>query len=361
MKKIVNTRRRERISKKGVPPGSTIYLGDQRTHNVTIDHYCYSPSENRVQKNIAVDKLPKAPMSVNHWIDVNGIHDTDLINGVCKHYGVHALTVEDLVNTFQRPKCEEIDDYIFVTVKMIHLNNETEDELDLKEEQVSFILKDHLLVSFQERPGDVFETIRNRIKIDDSQLRRKRTDYLLFLLLDIIIDHYLEIIDRYDSITRELEEELMTHKDSSSAIDTIQMIKGHLGTLRKYILPIREVISKLSRIENTLIHSESKKYFNDVLDHVQQVNEQIEFLKDQNSTQREMHFTNMNLRMNRVMEALTIVTAIFIPLSFIASVYGMNFDNMPELHTKYGYFFVLAFMAIVATLMILYFKRKKWM
>jgi magnesium transporter len=226
---------------------------------------------------------------------------------------------------------------------------------------VSFLLKDHLLISFQEKPGDVFDPIRDRIKNEESQLRRKGADYLLFLLLDIIVDHYLEVIERYEIVTREIEDEVMTQKVESTTINTIQVIKGHLGTLRRYVLPLREVVTKLVRTESDLIKFENKKYFNDVLDHIHQVTEQIDFLRDQNTSQREMHFTNMNLRMNKVMETLTIVTAIFIPLTFIVGVYGMNFDYMPELNMKYGYFAILAFMAFISILMIIYFRRKKWM
>jgi magnesium transporter len=361
MKKVVNQRRRNRVSKKGQPPGAPIYLGDSKNHNVEVNLFSYTQSGFSGRKNVDMDKLPELPSTTNHWIDVNGIHDTELVAAISKKYGIHSLTLEDLVNTFQRPKCDEIDDYIFVIVKMVYLNDETADELDLVEEQVSFLLKDHLLISFQEKPGDVFDPIRDRIKNEESQLRRKGADYLLFLLLDIIVDHYLEVIERYEIVTREIEDEVMTQKVESTTINTIQVIKGHLGTLRRYVLPLREVVTKLVRTESDLIKFENKKYFNDVLDHIHQVTEQIDFLRDQNTSQREMHFTNMNLRMNKVMETLTIVTAIFIPLTFIVGVYGMNFDYMPELNMKYGYFAILAFMAFISILMIIYFRRKKWM
>ena len=293
------------------------------------------------------------------WIDVSAIYDTKLIENICEKFQIHFLTAEDIANTFQRPKFEEFDDYLFVTCKML-VSNTNKHSRTYEYEQISFLLLKNRLITFQEKPEDNFDDIRKRFHNSKNKLRQKGPDYLLFLLLDTIVD---EFIDYLEVIRDDVErmDELILVKNSNIDMRSIMNQKNQLLNLHKNIFPLRDLINKLITTESNLIHPSTFKYFKDLQDHVLQVTEQIDLLMNLNRSVQELHFSSLNLKMNKVMEILTLITAIFIPLTFIAGVYGMNFENMPELKHPYGYFAVLFGMTIIAFLMVVWFRRKKWL
>jgi magnesium transporter len=350
----------KRTSKKGKPPGTVMYIGAERSHKVDIDVYSFNSSSFQSLKFEDINQLlQRNPNGMYEWVDVNGIHNTEIIETICRQFDIHQLTAEDIVNTFQRPKFEEFENYLFVTCKMlVYKGNKY--NINYEYEQFSLLLTDRKLITFQEKPDDNFDVIRKRFHIQNSRVRQKGPDYLLFLLLDSIVD---EFIDYLEVIRDEVEkmDELILEKNSHIEIRHIINQKNQLLNLHKNIFPFRDLILKLIRSESSLIHPSTFKYFNDLHDHVLQVTEQIDLLMNLNRSIQELHFSSLNLKMNKVMEILTVITAIFIPLTFIVGVYGMNFENMPELKHPYGYFAVLFGMTIIAFLMIAWFRRKKWL
>jgi magnesium transporter len=349
-----------RISKKGKPPGTSIYIGEERSHQVHIEIHEFSPTiynHEQYLKDVSSEKFNR--VDCNYWIDINGIHDSIFVEHVCSHYHIHSLTVEDILNTYQRAKADEYPLYTFVTCKMI-LSEKLNEANGIEFEQFSMLLLKNSLITFQEVPGDNFNNIRQRFHIENSRLRQKGPDYLLYLLLDTIVDEYIDALEIITNQVEELEQKI-ADKESYVDIDTIKQNKNQLIKIRKFMHPMREVVIKIQASENNLIKPETLKYFNDLMDHVHQVLEQIDFLMDMNKSLQDLHFSTLSLRMNKIMETLTIITAIFIPLTFIVGVYGMNFVHMPELEHPLGYVMVWSVMVGVAVMMILWFKRRKWL
>lgn len=353
-------KKKKNISKKGLPPGTNIYIGKEQKRPVFIDFYSFNPERLDIVKNVSYNDLPMPNEISNLWIDLDGVHDADIISNIGTKYGIHALTIEDLLNTFQRPKSDEFDNYIYLTIKMLKVIHNENGTIDIDDEQVSLVLLENCLISFQSESGDVFDPIRTRLNDPNSRMRNNGEDYLLYALLDIIVDNYFEVLEQINTKCDEIEHKLAISTDRKLIFE-IQDLKNELVQMRRFVFPIKEAILKIIRTEHPLIKPETNKYFNDVLDHVNQVFEHLEMLKDINITQREIHISNLSLKMNQVMEALTIVSVIFIPLTFIVGVYGMNFKYMPELEHENGYFYVWFAMIFIVIGMIVYFKRKKWM
>ena len=349
-----------RISKKGQPPGSLIYIGEERNHDTEIKTYKYSESiieRKTFDKNIDLKQFENTSSKL--WIDVDGIHDISLVEKISHYFGIHALTIEDMLNTHQRPKMSDFDNYMYVTCKMLTMSSLINNKV-FESEQISIILLKDKLITFQELPGDCFDEIRKRFDVETSKLRRYDTGYLLFLLLDYIVDDYIDAIELFRKDIENLEDKIVAH-NSFVGINEIIQHKSLLINMHKEISPIKDIIYKILRSENTLIRVETHKYYNDLLDHADQVIEQIDFLLSINKSQQDLHFATLSLRMNKIMETLTIITAIFIPLTFIVGVYGMNFENMPELEYKYGYYITWGVMILIVFIMISWFKRRKWM
>lgn len=348
-----------RASKKGLPPGSPIYIGANRTHTTSIERISYDESEIINEQNFSLSDLSALDSNKVHWLNINGIHENDVVERVCDHFKIHSLTIEDIMNTFQRPKSDEFEHYIFFTLRMLVI---TKDGLDINidDEQISFILTNNVVISFQEKPGDVFDNVRDRLQDKTKRIRSKGADYLAFSLIDLIIDSYLEHIEYFNKETEDIESKILdTPKETH--LNAIQDIKYELITLRKHIFPTREAIARLLRSESNLIKQDNIKYFNDLQDHMYQVVDQLDILRDLNANQREMYLSMISLKMNKVMEFLTILSSIFIPLTFIVGVYGMNFVNMPELSSKWGYPITWGVMLFITLLNILWFKKKNWL
>lgn len=348
--------RKRKIAKVGLPPGSSVYVGEDREESISIEITSYDLAHVSVKSQATPSDLDNLDPAKYHWVQVIGIHEVETLHHVCSHFNIHPLTEEDILNTLSRPKCEIFDDYLFSGLKMI--KNERPDVI-VEEEQISIILKGNVTISFQELNSNFFDPIRERLNNPVSRARRKKADYLFFSLHDVIVDSYISIIDEVDEVNTRIETEIL-HSRSEEILARLQALKSDLLYLKRLIFPVRESVVKIMRSDGHHVEAENLKYFNDLYDHLVYVTEGIDTQREMVVNHRELYMSIMSNRMNSVMQVLTIVTTIFIPLTFIAGIYGMNFRYMPELQWRYGYFMVLGVMFVLAILMMFYFKRKRW-
>ena len=291
------------------------------------------------------------------WINIDGIHQLDIIEKIGEHFNIHPLVLEDIVTTGQRPKMEDFVDYIFLTLKMLHYS---EEEKETKAEQVSLILGSNYVISFQENEGDVFDPIRERIRADKGRIRKMRADYLAYALMDAVVDNYFTILEKLGERIEDFEEELVVNP-TPETLQAIHRLKREMIFLRKSVWPLREVINRLERWESSLINKSTAIYLRDVYDHTIQVIDAVETFRDMLSGMLDIYLSSVSNRMNEVMKVLTIIATIFIPLTLVAGIYGMNFRFMPELEEPMGYPMVLLSMLFVGMLMVAYFRKKKWL
>jgi magnesium transporter len=342
----------------GLAPGHLVFLGDTKTEEISIRLMDYS-EKGIVDKQIKnLQNLAPCKTSQNvSWVDIVGLHETDLIDQIGKMFDIHSLTLEDILNTDQRPKVDFFDHYIYLVTKMITYNHK---ENHIEYEQISLILGRGFVLSFQERDGDVFNPIRERIITGKGRIRGMGADYLAYSLLDIIIDNYFLIMEKMGEVIEEYEESLVINP-RSEWLNEVYSLKREILYLRRSIWPLREVITKLDRDESNLIDEKTGIFIRDLYDHTIQVIESIEIYRDMISGLLDLYLSSVSNRMNEVIKVLTIISTIFIPLTFIVGVYGMNFDNMPELHWQYGYFFIWAIMIALGVSMFILFKQRKWL
>ncbi|MBN3041040.1 MAG: magnesium/cobalt transporter CorA [Candidatus Omnitrophica bacterium] len=354
----------KRLSKaSGHVPGELIYVGENKSKNVKISLIDYGPKDfqEKIIDNIEeVFALKEAPTVT--WINIDGLCRTDIIESVGTHFQVHPLTLEDIVTTGQRPKFENFDDYIFVVLTMFMFDD---NKKDVVAEQVSLVLGPNFVISVQETEGDVFGPIRERIRTAKGRIRKMGADYLAYSLLDAVVDNYFNIMEKLGEKIENMEDELI-NDPSPRTLKTIHCLKQQILFLRKSVWPLRELVSGLERSESKLIAKGTRIFLRDLYDHTIQVIETVETFRDMVSGMLDIYLSSISNRMNEIMKVLTIFAAIFIPLTFIAGVYGMNFNsqaskwNMPELNSRFGYIGVWAVMLLVAASMLFYFRRKKW-
>ncbi len=344
--------------KAGLPPGTLIHVGEQRLDKplITILDYDDNTFQERVLDRVEDALVYKETPTVT-WINVDGLHDVSVIEKIGKYFDLHPLTLEDILHTAQRAKCEDMETYLYVVLRMLSISEETG---GIQSEQVSFILGKRFVLSFQETIGDVFDVIRDRLRNAKGRVRKYGPDYLLYCLVDAIVDSYFLILEHLGEQVEALEEEVV----ASPTEDTLRQIhemKREMIFLRKSVWPLREMISGLVRTESALIQKTTNVYLRDVYDHTIQVIDTVESFRDMVSGMLDIYLSSLSNRLNSIMKVLTIITTIFIPLTFVAGVYGMNFENMPELKWKYGYACVLGTMILILLGMIVYFRRKKWL
>lgn len=291
-----------------------------------------------------------------NWINVIGLHDVELVKEVGKLIGLHPLTLEDITNTRQRPKKEEFDNYIITILDMLSYKGEY-----IQSEQVSVILRENTIITFQEAQGDDFNPVRTRIEENKGQIRKKDTDYLFYALLDAIVDNYFHILERNEEVLEELDDIVVAAKTGPDTLEIIQDLKQEIVFLRKTIWPLNTIFGNLYRVESPLIKKETDYYLRDVYDHIGQLMDEIDVSRDMLSSMLDIYLSNKSNKMNEVMQFLTVISTIFIPLTFIAGVYGMNFKYMPELEHKIAYPAVMFLMLVIAVIQLIYFKRKKWL
>jgi len=342
----------------GLPPGTLVHIGERKTEKIkiTIIDYDQKDFQEKEVDNIE-DCFPFKDSPTVTWINIDGLQEVGVIEKIGSHFGIHPLVLEDILHTGQRPKVDDLGDYMFLVLKMLY-HDENEDEV--VGEQVSLIIGANYVISFQEREGDVFNPIRERIKNAKGRIRKAGADYLAYALVDAIVDHYFAILEELGERIESMEEELVTNP-TPETLQIIHKLKRNLIFCRKSVWPLRETVSGLERGESPLITESTGIYLRNVYDHTIQVIDTIETYRDMVSGMLDIYLSSLSNRMNEVMKVLTIIATIFIPLTFIAGIYGMNFKFMPELEWHWGYPVALIVMLIVVGFMVMYFRRKRWL
>jgi len=347
----------KRSKKIGLPPGTPIHVGEKKIDRVRIKIIDYDEAQFQEKEAKTVEEcFPFKDKPTVTWINIDGIHQVDIIEKIGNHFNIHPLVLEDIVNTGQRPKMEDFVNYIFVILKMLYYDEKIN---ETKTEQISLILGSNFVISFQENEGDVFDPIRERIRSDRGRIRKMGADYLAYALIDTIVDNYFIILEKLGEKIEDIEDELVTNP-ALETLQTIHSLKREMIFLRKSVWPLREVISRLERWESPLIDKSLNIYLRDVYDHTIQVIDSIETFRDMLSGMLDIYLSSVSNRMNEVMKVLTIIATIAIPLTVITGIYGMNFQFMPELQWQWSYPLVLLAMLTLGVLMIRYFRRRKW-
>jgi len=343
--------------KAGLPPGTVVFVGEQKVEEIRITLIDYDENQyaEREIKNIE-DCFPYKDTPSISWINIDGVHQVDVIEKLGAHFVLHPLLQEDVVHTQQRPKFDEFDDHLFIVLRMFSFN-EVDNELEA--EQISLIVGANFVISFQERQGDVFEQVRERLRNGKGRIRKKGSDYLAYALIDAIVDSYYTILEGLGEHIESLQEDLVSEPKQED-LQIIQHLKRNMLFIRKSVWPLREVIGGLARSESNLIKEDVLVYVRDVYDHVIQAIDTIETFRDMLSAMLDIYLSSVGNRMNQVMKVLTIIATIFIPMTFLAGIYGMNFKYMPELEWKYAYPIFWLFVLSLFILMIMWFKKKKW-
>ncbi|WP_319507127.1 magnesium/cobalt transporter CorA [uncultured Methanolobus sp.] len=339
-------------------PGTLIHVGEERTEKpkTTIIDYDRDNYQERVVENVE-ECFPFKDSPTVSWINIDGIHQVEIIEKLGKHFDLHALVMEDIVHTSQRPKMEDYESYIYIVLKMLWFED---GETDVKAEQVSIILGKNFVLSFQELEGDTFNSVRERLRNSKGRIRTMGADYLSYALLDSIVDNYFIIIERFGEIIEDLENKLIENP-SPETLQNIHDLKKEMIYLRKSVWPLREVINGLERTESPLFQDTTFVFLKDVYDHTIQVAETVETYRDILSGILDVYLSSVSNKMNEVMKILTIIATIFIPLTFLAGMYGMNFSYMPELGWKWGYPAVWTINILIFISMYMYFRKKNWL
>ena len=349
---------KKREETKGLSPGSLVFVGNKKVENARIRVIDYDGSqlkENEL-KEIAEGAEFKRTNTVT-WINVDGLHDLSLMKEIGDTFELHPLLLEDILNTGQRPKLEEFENCLFLVVKMLRYDKEKQMIIS---EQLSMVLGQTFLLTFQEQPGDVFEPVRKRIRKQNARIRASGIDYLAYALLDCVVENYVFIVERLGEQIEDMEEEVLKKADSA-VMEKINAFKHEMNFIRKTVRPAREAIIQLSKLDSEMIHDQTIPFLKDLQDLVTQAAEAIDVYRDMLSDHLNLYNSVVGNRMNDIMKVLTIFAAIFIPLTFIAGIYGTNFEYLPELKFKYSYFVFWGVMIFVAAAMLLFFRKKKWL
>lgn len=339
----------------GLAPGTVIYTGDRKDIPVRIEVIDYTPEKYEVHAIKDVEDLkPFVSTKTVSWINVVGVHDSKVIERLGEIFSLDTLILEDIVNVHGRPKVEIRDGILFAQLKQIYYDKRNK----LVFEQLSVILGKSFVITFQEEGDDVFEPVRNRIKGSHWRIRRLHSDYLFYALLDAVVDTYFSIMEQTGDTVDHIDDRVVKKSDDGN-LEKIHSIKKDLVLLRKYIWPVREIVDRMKKTD-TLILEDTHKFIDDLYDHVIQIIDSIEIYREITGTILETYLSNVSNKMNEIMKVLTVISTIFIPLTFITGLYGMNFQYMPELNWKYSYLIVWVIMAVISFLLFRYFHKKKW-
>jgi magnesium transporter len=359
VKKIGTLARRKRpLKQAGLPPGTLVYTGEQRVEHASLSVIDYDQSELReleVESAEECGTFRDSPTVT--WMNVTGLHDIGLIEDLGQRFDIHPLVLEDVVHTDQRPKSDDYGHYIFLVLKTLHRD---EGDGDIRIEQISLVLGDGYVISFQEIPEDPFESVRVRLRQSKGRIRGAGADYLAYALIDAVVDHYFAVLEAIGDQIESMSARVV-NDPSPEALHEIQGLKRMLSNLRRSIWPLREVIGALNRGESELVCESTGVYLRDVYDHTIQVVDMVETFRDMASGMFDTYLSSVSNRMNEVMKVLTIIATIFIPVTFVAGVYGMNFQRMPELSQPWGYPAALIVMLAIGLGMVSYFRRKRWL
>ena len=348
---------RKTHKKAGASPGTLVHVGEKKQDQARITLMDYDAdrlTEDQPQDITTVFPLKDEPSTT--WINVDGVHDMALIEKLGHHFMIHPLTLEDTVNTTHRPKLEEFDAYLYVVLKMLDYDAEGE---KIRSEQVSLVIGPNFLISFQEQEGDVFNAVRERIRKGRGRIRKGGSDYLAYTLIDCVVDHYFLALEQLGERIERLES-LLYENTGPDLLRDIFRLKQEMIYLRKQVWPMRETLSHILKLESPLVKDNNRVFFADVYDHLVKGIDVIESLRDVLSGLQDLHISITGHHMNEIMKVLTIIATIFIPITFVAGIYGMNFEFMPELKWRWGYFAVWGLFGAIIAGMLVYFRRRRW-
>jgi len=342
----------------GLDPGSLIYVGDKEKQAITISLFDYK-ADHFIEKNVLSieDLLAYKQSETTSWINIDGVHEVEILEKIGKHFDIHPLTLEDILNTNQRPKLDEYPNYLYIVLRMFFLD---EKDKSLKNEQVSLILTKNFVITFLEDIGDVFDPVRERIRKSATRLRELGTDYLAYTLIDSIVDSYFHILEKIGEEVEGLEDNLVLQPNKND-LQAIHLLRREMILLRRAIWPLREVVSAMQRNENQFIEEKTRIYLRDVYDHTIQVIDTIESYREMVVGMLDTYLSSTSNKLNEVMKVLTVISTLFIPLTFLAGVYGMNFRHFPELGYDWMYpwgFWTITLFVVLG--MAVFFKRKNW-
>lgn len=342
----------------GKIPGSLIFIGNKKMENSEVQFIVYNKDSFEEKQIDDLNELPETvPNGSIMWLNINGLHNIELISQLGQRFSISQLELEDIVNTDQRPKITEDETNINIFLKVLEFREKTQ---KIHSDQVSFILGKDLIITFQERRANYFEPVRERIRNNKGRIRQSGPDYLAYTLIDTLVDGYIHNIETLGSSIEALEEEVFKHSQKET-IEKIYRLKTNISFIRKTIWPLKEIMIYLNKSESNFIHKKTLSFYKDLQDLTTQALEAVDIYHNMTNDFLNIYHTNLGNRTNDVMKFLTIFASIFIPLTFIAGVYGTNFDNLPELHFKYSYFIMIGIMTIIAAIMLYYFKRKDWL
>jgi len=345
----------KRSRKTGLPPGTLVHIGEKKTDKVTITGFNYAGVRCDEHQILSLDELaPPTDESIT-WVNVGGVHKMDILESCGKQFQLHSLLLEDIANTDQRPKLDDYETCLFLVLKMLSVT----DRQDIVVEQVSLVFGRNFVLSFQENGTDVFTPVRDRLRGGKGRLRQSGADYLFYALVDAVVDQYFAVVEVLGEKIEELQD-LVVSDPQPETLRRIHALKRQLLFLRRAVWPLREVTNNLSRSECPFLQESTKVFFRDVYDHVVQIVDTIETLREMVSASLDIYLSSISYRLNAVMKVLTIITTIFMPLTFIVGIYGMNFEHMPELKWEWGYPLVVGVMVMIAIAMLGFFIRKRW-
>jgi magnesium transporter len=342
--------------KKGLPPGTPIHIGQRRIDVPKILLIDFNAEKIIIETNPTTEQLTQPPpKQMVRWIHLSGVHDVELVQAICRPYKIHPLVVEDVVNTEHRPKLEVQSEYIFIVLKVFNLSEE--DGVIL--EQVSILLGQSFILTFQESADELFQSIIPRLQQSHGNLRASGPDYLAYTVLDVIVDEYFVFTESLSEKIEELEDEVI-EDPTTQTLQDMYRLKRIVSIARRNLWPLRENVGRIYRDPSPLIIPATGIYLRDLYDHVIQVNDYLESYREALSSMLDTYLSSVSNRMNAVMKVLTVISTVFIPLTLIAGIYGMNFYNMPELSWSYGYTTIMLVMLILGTIMLSYFRKIEW-
>ncbi|MDD5276076.1 MAG: magnesium/cobalt transporter CorA [Methylovulum sp.] len=344
--------------KSGFPPGSLVHVGEVHPHEhcISVINYNKSTLKKQTVKSIA-EILPYQTDDTVTWVIIDGLKEVSVIDAIGQYFDIHALVLEDILNTHQRPKFEEFNDYVYIVLKAITLKDE---DFNIEYEQISLLLLKNIVFTFKEKPDAIFDGILSRLDNEKSHLRELGSDYLTYIIMDTVVDEYFALQDTFDDLIELVEDELLTNP-TAHILTRIQKIKRELIFLRRSVSPLRELLAAIQRSESDLIDNRTKRYFADVYDHAIRIIEALESYRDLIAGMLDIYLSSVSNKMNETMKVLTIFASIFIPLTFIAGVYGMNFEYMPELKWRWGYPVLWGVFIGISAILLKFFKNKKWL
>ena len=346
---------RRRVGQPGAPPGTLVHTGPKKVESVRVTRVEYCPHLKEEEIHAIGDVLPFSRAPTVTWVNVEGLHEVELIRELGERLSIHPLVLEDIVNAGQRPKLEEHGSYLYIVLPMLSIN----DSGAVEDEQLSLILGPEYVLMFQERPGDDFDPVRERIRTPSSRIRARGADYLAYALLDSVVDHYFVVLESVGMAAERMETEVL-EGTSPHIMHRLHALKREMLIVRRAVWPVREMLSSLIRTETPLVTEATKVYLRDVYDHAVRIIDTVEVLRDVVSGLIELNLSTVSNRANEVMKSLTVMASIFIPLTFIVGIYGMNFTFMPELKVWWAYPLLWAIMLAVALSELWYFRRKGW-